>query len=87
MLWLWYGFPTGEETRVKAAENAQLIFTFNIALKFWAIDLAGQELKIYLWLTYLNRQNVKGVDGVCESIDDFIIFWSKGSYKRTFIIH
>lgn len=36
---------------------------------------------------YLNRQNVKAVDGVCESIDDFIIFSNKGSYKRTLIIY
>lgn len=84
-----------EEGEKKAAENSQLIFTFTLRSR---IDLAGRELDVSqrkqgtdskristkrdLELKYLNRQNVEGVNGVRESVDDFILFWSEGSYKR-----
>lgn len=95
MVWLFHWW--GNVRRAKAAEKSQLIFTFNIALWNSKPNLAGQEfmwptenraqIQTYICVMYLNGQNVKAVDGVCESIDDFIIFSNKGSYKRTLIIY
>lgn len=88
LLFHWWG----NVRRAKAAENSQLIFTFTLSsTSTWFGESRAQIQKNDLYREiseskkYLNGQNIKGVNGVRESIDDFIVFWSKGSYEKTWI--